>query len=104
MKEHISYSELRIWAECPFKHKIIYIDNKKGFQGNEYTAFGTTIHTLCENAVQGLLQESEYDDFFDESVIDIILLEFWVHAKFCPFYNLIFWWQISWKGHVLFVL
>jgi hypothetical protein len=67
MKEHISYSELKIWAECPFKHKVIYIDKQKGFEGNEYTAFGTTIHTLCENAVQGLLQEDEYDDFFNES-------------------------------------
>jgi hypothetical protein len=63
---HISYSELRIWAECPFKHKLVYIDKKKGFKGNEFTAFGSTIHALCENAVQGLLQESEYDDFFDE--------------------------------------
>ncbi len=67
MKQHISYSELKIWAECPFKHKVVYIDKQKGFQGNEYTAFGTTIHTLCENAVQGFLQEDEYDDFFNES-------------------------------------
>ena len=67
MKEHISYSELKIWAECPFKHKVIYIDKQKGFQGNEYTAFGSSIHTLCENAVQGLLDSPDYDDFFDES-------------------------------------
>ena len=67
MKEHISYSELKIWAECPFKHKVIYIDKQKGFQGNEYTAFGSSIHALCENAVQGLLDSPDYDDFFDES-------------------------------------
>lgn len=67
MKEHISYSELKTWAECPFKHKTIYIDKKKGFQGNEFTAFGTTIHSLCESAIQGLLPEEQYDDFFDES-------------------------------------
>ena len=35
---HISYSELKIWAECPFKHKLMYIDKIKGFIGNEYTA------------------------------------------------------------------
>jgi len=67
MKEHISYSELKIWAECPFKHKVIYIDKQKGFTGNEFTAFGSSIHSLCENAVQDLLDESEYDDFFDAS-------------------------------------
>jgi len=67
MKEHISYSELKIWAECPYKHKVIYIDKKKGFTGNEYTAFGSTIHALCENAIQGLLDSTDYDDFFDES-------------------------------------
>jgi len=67
MKEHISYSELKTWAECPFKHKLVYIDKKKGFTGNEFTAFGSSIHSLCENAVQDLLDESEYDDFFDAS-------------------------------------
>ena len=63
---HISYSELKTWAECPYKHKISYIDKEKGFTGNEYTAFGSTLHTLCENAIQDLIQESDYDDFFDE--------------------------------------
>ena len=67
MKDYISYSELRIWAECPFKHKLVYIDKKKGFTGNEFTAFGSSIHSLCENAIQDLLDESEYDDFFDAS-------------------------------------
>ena len=63
---HISYSELKIWAECPRKHKLLYVDKLKGFTGNEYTAFGSSIHALCENVIQDLIQESEYDDFFDE--------------------------------------
>ena len=63
---HISYSELKIWAECPRKHKLVYIDKLKGFTGNEYTAFGSSLHALCENAIQDLLQESDYDDFFNE--------------------------------------
>jgi hypothetical protein len=63
---HISYSELKIWSECPRKHKLLYIDKLKGFTGNEYTAFGSSLHTLCENAIQDLLQEPDYDDFFDE--------------------------------------
>ena len=62
---HISYSELKIWAECPFKHKLMYLDKIRKFQGNEYTAFGSALHSLCENAVLGKLPEEDYDDFFD---------------------------------------
>jgi hypothetical protein len=66
MKKHISYSELKMWADCPRKHKLVYIDKLKGFTGNEYTAFGSSIHALCENAIQDRLDETEFDDFFDE--------------------------------------
>jgi ATP-dependent exoDNAse (exonuclease V) beta subunit len=45
---HISYSELKNWDFCPFHHKLIYIDGIKAFRGNEYTAFGTAIHDVCE--------------------------------------------------------
>ena len=45
---HISYSELKNWEFCPFYHKLTYIDGIKSFKGNEYTAFGTAIHDVCE--------------------------------------------------------
>ena len=64
--KHISYSELKTWSECPYKHKISYIDRIRRFIGNEYTAFGRSLHALCEHAVQGTLDERDYDDFFDE--------------------------------------
>ncbi len=47
----ISYSEMKIWAECAHKHKLIYIDKIKKFKGNEYTCFGTALHYVCENVV-----------------------------------------------------
>ena len=50
-RTHISFSELKTWNECPFKHKLVYIDNVKKFLGNEYTAFGTAMHYVCENVV-----------------------------------------------------
>lgn len=46
---HISFSELKNWSKCPFYHKLVHIDKLKGFQGNEYTAFGSAIHDTCEN-------------------------------------------------------
>jgi len=53
-RKHISYSEFKIWNECPHKHKLTYIDGLAGFEGNHYTAFGTAIHSVCE---QSLLNE-----------------------------------------------
>ena len=51
MRKHISYSELKTWDECAYKHKLVYIDKVKNFQGNEYTAFGTAVHEVCEKSV-----------------------------------------------------
>ena len=52
-EKKISFSEFKIWNECAFKHKLVYIDGLKSFQGNEYTAFGTAMHHVCELYVQG---------------------------------------------------
>ena len=29
---HISYSEFKIWKECPWRHKLQYVEKLKGFQ------------------------------------------------------------------------
>jgi len=50
-RQHISYSEFKIWNDCPHKHKLNYIDNIAGFEGNIYTAFGTAIHSVCEEHI-----------------------------------------------------
>ena len=54
---HISFSELKNWALCPYNHKLSYVDRIRLFQGNEYTAFGTAIHDTCERLLT--LKESE---------------------------------------------
>jgi cytochrome c-type biogenesis protein CcmH len=46
---HISFSELKNWDKCPHYHKLVNIDKIKVFAGNAYTAFGTAMHTVCEN-------------------------------------------------------
>lgn len=51
MRKHISYSELKTWQECAYKHKLSYIDEVKKFVGNEHTAFGTAVHEVCEKSV-----------------------------------------------------
>ena len=52
---HVSYSEIKLWHECPRKHKLQYIDKIDGFKGNLHTAFGTAMHSVCEH---GLLDEN----------------------------------------------
>ena len=51
--KRISFSELKNWTECPYRHKLIYIDKLPYFSGNEFTAFGTAIHTVCEKVIPG---------------------------------------------------
>jgi hypothetical protein len=58
---HISYSELKDWKFCPFYHKLTRVDKIKGFKGNEYTAFGTAMHSVCEKK---LLSEDVDNSFF----------------------------------------
>ena len=63
--KHISYSELKTWAECPWKHKLSYIERVKKFIGNEFTAFGRAIHAVCENVVLCEQHEHTGEEFFD---------------------------------------
>ena len=50
-QKRISFSELKNWKECPYRHKLIHIDKLPYFEGNEFTAFGTSIHEVCETIV-----------------------------------------------------
>lgn len=59
--EHISYSALKVWNECPHKHKLIYIDRNKRFVGNLHTAFGKAVHDACELVLRGA---SDIEDKF----------------------------------------
>ena len=67
---HISYSELKDWVTCAFYHKLTRIDKLKGFKGNEYTAFGTAIHAVCEKKL--LKEEIDDERFFVRSFNDSI--------------------------------
>jgi|TARA_E500000331_G_C17193412_1_gene685948 hypothetical protein len=58
---HISFSELKDWVHCPYYHKLTRLDKIDGFTGNEYTAFGSAIHSVCEKK---LLEEEVNEDFF----------------------------------------
>ena len=67
---HISYSEFRIWNECPYKHKLSYIDKVNKFQGSQYTAFGTAVHSVCENVLKDstLDKQRHFEEIFTEEL------------------------------------
>jgi len=56
---HVSYSAIKIWNECPYKYKLAYKDRIDEFLGNEYTAFGSAVHEVCEKI---LLKEYKNDE------------------------------------------
>ena len=64
MRQHISYSELKDWKHCPYYHKLTRIDGLAGFKGNEYTAFGTAIHSVCERKM--LKEQFDANEYFLE--------------------------------------
>ena len=47
-KPHISYSEVKNWRECPYRHKLLYIDKLGTFEDSVYTIFGTAVHAGSE--------------------------------------------------------
>jgi ATP-dependent exoDNAse (exonuclease V) beta subunit len=51
LEKKISYSEYKNWSECSYRHKLIYVDKLPYYSGNEYTAFGTAIHAVCEEKI-----------------------------------------------------
>ena len=62
---HISYSELKDWKFCAHYHKLTRVDGIDGFTGNQYTAFGSAIHSVCEKK---LLNEELDENFFTEEL------------------------------------
>ena len=49
LKEHVSYSELKQWKECSWRHKLLYIDKIKSFEESPHLHYGTIIHDACEH-------------------------------------------------------
>ncbi len=48
-KPHISFSEVKTWKECPYRHKLAYIDKIDLGSPSPYLDFGTNVHEGCEN-------------------------------------------------------
>lgn len=73
-REHISYSELKDWASCPFYHKKAWMEKVTTFEGNEYTAFGSAIHDVCEKKLlkENIDEREVFQIGFDKRLQDLI--------------------------------
>jgi hypothetical protein len=47
-KPHISFSEIKNWHDCGWRHKLIYIDKINLSKPSENLEFGTAVHAECE--------------------------------------------------------
>ncbi len=56
-KPHISFSEIKAWKECPWRHKLMYVDKVDKFEPSPYLDFGTAVHEGCES----ILETGSYD-------------------------------------------
>jgi len=50
-KRHVSYSEVRNWKECPYRHKLQHIDKIDLSEPSPYLDFGINIHEGCESYI-----------------------------------------------------
>ena len=48
-KKHVSYSEVRCWKECAYRHKLQHIDKVDLGRPSPYLDFGSAVHEGCEN-------------------------------------------------------
>lgn len=48
-KPHVSYSEVRAWKECAYRHRLLYIDKLGVDEPSPYLSYGTAVHDGIEN-------------------------------------------------------
>tara|TARA_Y100000034_G_scaffold58165_1_gene70956 strand:+ start:2819 stop:3643 length:825 start_codon:yes stop_codon:yes gene_type:complete len=56
-KAHVSFSEIKMWKECSFRHKLTHVDKIDVFEPSPFLDFGTAVHEGCES----LLESREID-------------------------------------------
>jgi ATP-dependent helicase/DNAse subunit B len=78
-KEHISYSEVKEWHDCPFRHKLKYIDGIDLFKSIPAIDFGTAVHSMCEHFLK--TKEMDFEKY--ENKIN----ELWEKYKDNPLYS-----------------
>jgi hypothetical protein len=48
-KQHVSFSEMRDWQDCSFRHKLKFVDKVPTIDVGVHADFGTACHAACEH-------------------------------------------------------
>jgi hypothetical protein len=54
----VSYSQYSMWATCPYRWAMKYIENKEPYQASIHTVFGTAFHETLQEYLKIMYNES----------------------------------------------
>lgn len=72
-KPHISFSEVKLWKECSFRHHLTHIKKISIFKPSPILEFGTAVHAACEHYLLNRV--------LDENIAHKALDEAWERNK-----------------------
>ena len=57
-QKSVSYSQYSMWAACPHRWALKYIENKEPYQASIHTVFGTAFHETLQDYIKVMYEES----------------------------------------------
>lgn len=72
---HLSFSAVKDFDFCPNYYKLSRVDKIKPFTGNIYTAFGTAIHSTCEEMLLKNFKIKEEEYFYRQFYLELKKLD-----------------------------
>lgn len=67
-KRHVSFSEVKSWKECPYRHKLQAVMKIDLSKPGPYMDFGTAVHAACENYLSTRVMDTTIATKIIESV------------------------------------
>lgn len=65
-KPHVSYSEVKIWKECAWRHKLTYVDGIEGAPPTQHLVYGTLVHACVEHFLTNRSLEGRIEKLEEE--------------------------------------
>jgi len=57
-QKSVSYSQYSVWASCPYRWYLKYVENKEPYQASIHTVFGTAFHETLQEYFRVMYNES----------------------------------------------
>ena len=82
-QKSVSYSQYSMWATCPHRWALKYIENKEPYQASIHTVFGTAMHEALQNYLTVMYEESaaaadriDIEEYFENKFRETYLKEY----------------------------